>query len=989
MFKKYLIISLAFTVYSACSPRATTAQIACDLTTVQNAVNAAAAGSTVTLQACNTTWATNLDLGGKKITLKGAGVGQTVITSTKGTGSPPYLISWAPGASANVAKLSDMTLNSGGPDSSGSGEAIYVTGNATNFIIQNVTIESHRERGITFQGYIRGVLSGVIINNYTFSVPVSIEHGAWLDSWSSDGYGHVSWASDSTLGSTEQIIAEDMQINGFCGGYCPGWDAFAGARYTLRFSKVTNAQVVQHGLDTPTPWRGTMQWEYYRNVLSNTNMGGVSMLPLRGGYGRMFDNYHTTNQGGGVADIWYQRGHQHPPGNLPLFYLYGDCRVRTIESIACTGGVATVTMPAVGADQTSSGFTADVWATISGSSVGNYNGTVKVTGPQHTFQLNRQLQRTFTYNATCGGPATGGTVAVAMDGNTNVGGYACMDGIGRGKGRNYANSALFAGSFPGAANQEVQRSYFFNNKVNGAISGVFASSGVTDPLSGAENQDYYNQDNTNCAPNAGNCALGIGRGTLAQRPASCTNGVGWWATDQGSWNNETAAQHNNHDPSSLTHTLGEDGLQYQCVGGVWQLNYTPPAYPHSLLTGGGGNSPPSLSISSHSGEVNTTAATASIVGTCSDDVGCPVVTYSCAPACGSGNMVGVTNVTLTANLPTGVSTWTFSVTDAGSLTSSVIVKFYRVAAASTLPHVETFAIGAGVTWGNGYGSNWSQVGAPQYGISNQQGVVNTSAYNGLLFTGVPLNASQYIEALVIDVSPLARQIRFCLGASGTSGQTNNFNGYVVQFDGTNSTSNIVGRYDGGALTTNYTTGGLGTVSIVNGATIVGAKKIGNTIQAYTGAYPGTPAGPLVTTAGEYTGGTVGDCSVGVGTRLKNLTVGNAAAPADSTPPTVTIDTPTSGNNYHSTQSSVTVGAAVSDNVGIASCQMTNSQIAGNTPLTPSAGRVSTIVSTTQGNQYTITITCLDAANNQGFDTLLITTDAANNPTVVNSVRGVF
>jgi hypothetical protein len=59
---------------------------------------------------------------------------------------------------------------------------------------------------------------------------------------------------------------------------------------------------------------------------------------------------------------------------------------------------------------------------------------------------------------------------------------------------------------------------------------------------------------------------GVGSGTLAARPGSCTKGVGYWATDQGNWN-----------------AAGPSGVLYTCTAtDVWALTYTPYAYPHPL-----------------------------------------------------------------------------------------------------------------------------------------------------------------------------------------------------------------------------------------------------------------------------------------------------------------------------------------------------------------------------------------------------------------------
>jgi hypothetical protein len=83
---------------------------------------------------------------------------------------------------------------------------------------------------------------------------------------------------------------------------------------------------------------------------------------------------------------------------------------------------------------------------------------------------------------------------------------------------------------------------------------------------------------------------GVGVGTLARRPATCTTGtlttnggvggVGYWATDQGSWNTSTTDAAFN--PSGVA---GEDGILYKCTAtNTWTAYYTPYAYPHPLQT---------------------------------------------------------------------------------------------------------------------------------------------------------------------------------------------------------------------------------------------------------------------------------------------------------------------------------------------------------------------------------------------------------------------
>lgn len=89
-----------------------------------------------------------------------------------------------------------------------------------------------------------------------------------------------------------------------------------------------------------------------------------------------------------------------------------------------------------------------------------------------------------------------------------------------------------------------------------------------------------------------NGTSGTGSGTLASRPATCTatpdaadagnGGVGYWATDQGTWKQTTPSQ--GQDVSN--------GVLYRCSStNTWTVAYTPYTYPHPLQEFVGGGSP--------------------------------------------------------------------------------------------------------------------------------------------------------------------------------------------------------------------------------------------------------------------------------------------------------------------------------------------------------------------------------------------------------------
>ena len=95
------------------------------------------------------------------------------------------------------------------------------------------------------------------------------------------------------------------------------------------------------------------------------------------------------------------------------------------------------------------------------------------------------------------------------------------------------------------------------------------------PARVTENTDYYNQ-----YPNVDNGgsftgAAGTGYGTRASRPSTCTTGVAYWSTDQGSWNQSGS---------------GGQGVLDECTStNTWtNAAYTPYTYPDPLE---GGSSP--------------------------------------------------------------------------------------------------------------------------------------------------------------------------------------------------------------------------------------------------------------------------------------------------------------------------------------------------------------------------------------------------------------
>lgn len=168
----------------------------------------------------------------------------------------------------------------------------------------------------------------------------------------------------------------------------------------------------------------------------------------------------------------------------------------------------------------------------------------------------------------------------AQDGNTSpeatYRGYPCVNQPGR----------MEVGGTPSWGKLSPNVSFLNRNTKNGAKVDMIAGASGGPPDYTAEQvvegRDYYNAVSATAqtsptSPFDG--TTGIGHGTLANRPTTCTHttapdgdeggGVMYWATDQGSWN--------------VSGDGKGSGILYRCSAtNTWTVHYTPFTYPHPL-----------------------------------------------------------------------------------------------------------------------------------------------------------------------------------------------------------------------------------------------------------------------------------------------------------------------------------------------------------------------------------------------------------------------
>ncbi len=158
--------------------------------------------------------------------------------------------------------------------------------------------------------------------------------------------------------------------------------------------------------------------------------------------------------------------------------------------------------------------------------------------------------------------------ASTWDQNAGVGGapgYACLDQVGRTTGDLITgdtpiNSATGTAVWP---REILSPTYTWGNTVNGANSPAKSN----EPAYIVADRDFYTQgasfDGTS----------GVGVGTIASRPATCTTGVAYWVTDRGKWRTDTPGV--------------ADGRLDKCTAtNTWSVAfYMPYCYPHPTVSG--------------------------------------------------------------------------------------------------------------------------------------------------------------------------------------------------------------------------------------------------------------------------------------------------------------------------------------------------------------------------------------------------------------------
>lgn len=481
---------------------------------IQTVLTAAQAGETICIPAGTANWATSVTwTAPANVVLKGAGSlstlgGGDVTVIVDDYNSTAPLLDITTNASGTF-RLAGLTIDGGSSPQTKANGIIRIAGTSTSMRVDHVHFDLQAYATPSASKWIDVVNAyGVIDHVLVETVKQSVAHFNWTEYGGSTN-GDGSWAAAPGFGGPEYVYIEDSEFDGIKD---PATNLF--------LSTVTDCSAGAKFVVRYSTVIGS-------NFVSNHPTGGAG----RGRGCRAFEAYGNT----GTAAAGFN-----PVVDTPPFTFAWNTSGPTL-----------------------------IWGNTT-------TGTYK-----HFIFLDsmRKSNATYTETATPNGWGYCGTefngTGSNWDENTDpANGARCLDQPGSGRGD------LLSGNFPNVINtttgtiawphQVLEPAYEWSNTFtavdgwgNDADNHYTIGTGATSRL--VQNRDYY------ISTGSFTGTVGVGVGTRASRPATCTTGVAYWSTDQGgNWNTVSGG--------------ANDGTLDVCTATDTWTNavYTPYTYPHPL-----------------------------------------------------------------------------------------------------------------------------------------------------------------------------------------------------------------------------------------------------------------------------------------------------------------------------------------------------------------------------------------------------------------------
>jgi hypothetical protein len=252
---------------------------------VQTAINSASDGDTVIVPAGSATWTTTVACR-KGIAITGAGIGQTVITSSLTSTS---ILSFD---GTKAFRLSGITFLDTAP---GYGMGMVTTGAGNTWRIHDCEFGTSTSKlhgtGMTVWGTVG------LIDHCTFNLAGGGSTGMWIfGGTAGSAQSDAIWNQTVVWGTADFVFIEDCTFTTALPNVAnAAIDQFGGAKVCFRHNNVTNLTVGGHGYDSGG-YRSPFANEIYNNVVNST-AHMASFLQSRGGASLWHDNTCTDSSG--------------------------------------------------------------------------------------------------------------------------------------------------------------------------------------------------------------------------------------------------------------------------------------------------------------------------------------------------------------------------------------------------------------------------------------------------------------------------------------------------------------------------------------------------------------------------------------------------------------------------------------------------------------------------------------------------------------------
>lgn len=432
---------------------------------------------------------------------------------------------------------------------------------------------------------LKGVVDSCIINYYGNGSTFIYRSGA-------SGNGNEVWAADTGFGTDDFIYFEDNEINGGAASLDASsfpsrmWDLNGGGKgvlrlNTLKFSSGGEVHATGHAGNDRSGRATETYGNLYAQAVNQAATGRTprAMVDAQGGVALLWGNAANTDSIQSFISFNTARRNSVTYAQTPTPNGWGYVGPAPIATGTVSVGTTAVTK--TGGTNFNVSWPTGTMIYIVDAVGEGVVGQEPADGPSLGISsVNSTTSITLQNGGNTAGSLTGKayTTGSAWDGNTDAYGYPALDQTGRGRGD------LLTGNMPSKVNsttgtiawpnQALEPVYIWKN--TGTPTVTTYSNGSTGLVHA--DRDYYEQasgiQTTSSSPFNG--TTGTGWGTLANRPATCTTGVAYWATDQGSWNQSSS------NPYGVQQN-GADGVLYKATAtNTWTLYYEPYTYPHPL-----------------------------------------------------------------------------------------------------------------------------------------------------------------------------------------------------------------------------------------------------------------------------------------------------------------------------------------------------------------------------------------------------------------------